>query len=161
MEKIKNKDLMDYLLYGLEDDGISKKFERSKTFTPVYLARIQDFIVQGKIIKQYYMVHYSIQNSDMMADPEVNIIKMDGEYYAYMFRNDYIGKYDIAILLENNKLQFYPKLQSSIANFVNEIWMPNIKNQQNISANEITNFLNNSFTSPEIDQILKDRAEMY
>ncbi len=75
MIAIRDRKLMDYLVAGLEDDGISKKFERNKSVMALYAGRMEDVIVGAMPVQTFYLAHCGKQYGDLMSDPEVNFFE--------------------------------------------------------------------------------------
>lgn len=85
----------------------------------------------------FSIAHYGEQMGDLMADPEMCFLlaqnSRDSIVIPYSFRNDYVGIDRTDILIEDNKLKgLRPKAIADNVAFAN-MWMKNIKNQQNIN----------------------------
>ena len=74
----------------------------------------------------YSLAHYSEQNGDLMADPEMTFGECDQEFFPLSFRNDYIGVYQEVITEQVNL-----KLQQELAEFA-DMWLQNVVDQQNL-----------------------------
>ncbi|MBF0543058.1 MAG: hypothetical protein HQM08_01430 [Candidatus Riflebacteria bacterium] len=106
------------------------KISRSSSYMPVIIEKISENAM-GKLIS---LSHYGVQNGDLMADPEVvMILALDGFVYPTSIRQDYLGTFQDAVKYnEEGKIESYqPRLQADIASFAN-LWLRNIKNQQNL-----------------------------
>ena len=78
------------------------------------------------------MAHYGVQNGDLMADPEMTFVIVQGEYYPISFRNDYLGiDQEVFHYKDGKPTHIKPKLQSDLTTFANS-WMKNIQEQQEI-----------------------------
>ena len=100
-------------------------------FMPVHIEKIAK-IGAGTI---YSLAHYYLQNGDLMADPEVEILhSIDGNYYPFSYRQDGLGihKYTVNFDDETGDVKgFYPRLQRDQAFFTAD-WLKNIKEQQEL-----------------------------
>ena len=77
------------------------------------------------------VAHYGEQNGDAMADPEMIYwtASADGSWIPVSYRNDYVGAYRIATIIENGEITaFYPPEQADQASFSNT-WARNIREQ--------------------------------
>ncbi len=79
------------------------------------------------------IAHYGKQNGDLMADPEMTFVIVDGKYYPITFRNDYVALYqEVFEYDEDGKPEAIDtKLQSDLTSFANT-WMTSIQEQQGI-----------------------------
>jgi hypothetical protein len=161
MITIRDRKLMDYLVAGLEDDGISKKFEQNKGVMALYAGRMEDVIVRAMPVQTYYLAHYGEQFGDLMSDPEVNFLRINGEYFPSIFKNDYIGRLDRTVFIENGRVRYVESMQKSVADFVNSLWLPNILVQQDITREEIDAYFMEKVERPELVLLRQKRLETY
>ncbi|MDL2279055.1 hypothetical protein LJC15_00125 [Desulfovibrio sp. OttesenSCG-928-G11] len=106
------------------------KINNSESFMPVSVDRIFD----GPDSLMLSLAHNSVQNGDLMADPDMEFwIAPSGKIYPCAFRNDFMGLNQEAIFFEQGKPCCRPKLQAKLAAFANQ-WLRNIANQQGIEA---------------------------
>lgn len=102
------------------------------TFMPLSIEKIGE--IEG--YECFSMAHYGEQMGDLMADPEMCFLlaqnKNDSIIIPYSFRNDYMGVDRMDILIENNTIKGIRKkaIADNVA-FAN-MWLKNIKNQQNL-----------------------------
>lgn len=102
------------------------------TFMPLSIEKIGE--IEG--YECFSMAHYGEQMGDLMADPEMCFLlaqnKNESIVIPYSFRNDYMGVDRMDILIENNTIKGIRKkaIADNVA-FAN-MWIKNIKNQQNI-----------------------------
>ncbi len=81
--------------------------------------------------------HYGKQNGDLMADPDMTFMVMQGVVTKYLiypmtFRNDYLGIYQESIVIhEDGRQLLNPRLQRDHTEFAN-LWMNNLVKQQGI-----------------------------
>ena len=82
----------------------------------------------------FILAHYYEQCGDLMADPEMCFINLKavGSFLPSYFKQDNIGMEQESILMEDGVIKGYrAKLQSDQTSFAN-MWLRNIKNQQNL-----------------------------
>lgn len=111
-------------------DGYIKIDNTNGAFMPVSV----EVIFENNLYKQISIAHYYEQNGDLMADPEMLIIyiKADGSYLPSYFKQDNIGSEQESIVIERGEIKGYrAKLQADHTSFAN-MWLRNIKNQQNL-----------------------------
>lgn len=106
------------------------KIQNDPVFMPVVIEKVGNLAGYGEIIS---IAHYSEQNGDLMADPEMTFTIVEGEYYPISFRNDYVGVYqEVFSFDEDSKPKTINiRLQFDLAVFSNQ-WMENIKEQQGL-----------------------------
>ncbi|HMT28027.1 MAG TPA: hypothetical protein PKD91_01985 [Bacteroidia bacterium] len=118
------------ILEELISTGKTKIDNSTGDYMPVHIEKINNTIA-GTI---YSLAHYYVQNGDLMADPEVEILQgIDGNYYPYSFRIDSLGVNRFSVNFdENGSIKgFYPRRQRDDAFFTAK-WLHNIKEQQNL-----------------------------
>ena len=78
----------------------------------------------------YYIAHYSEQNGDLMADPEIEFaVDEDAQTIEpVLFRNDYTGSYDEVYKEVNGQMMYSQRLRVSLDEFLH-IWLKNLKQQ--------------------------------
>ena len=79
----------------------------------------------------YAMAHYSEQNGDLMADPDMEIaVDFEAETIEpRTYQNDYMGLYQqVYKRAEDGTLLYSPKLRTELDNFL-WLWLGNIKDQ--------------------------------
>lgn len=127
----------------LKAEGIEKvedhvKVQNSKTFMPLSIEAIGSWentskepYPAGCEALEISLAHYGEQNGDLMADPEVCLlrIKAGGEYqyYPYYFLNNYVAKEDV--YRTPTKTLIDPRGQAGLCVLVNQ-WVQNIIDQQ-------------------------------
>jgi hypothetical protein len=80
------------------------------------------------------VAHYYEQNSDLMRDPDVVfLIGADKHVYPISYRQDNLGLYQEAAVLEDGLWKVRQKLQADICRFCNQ-WLRTIKDQQNLEV---------------------------
>jgi hypothetical protein len=81
------------------------------------------------------IAHYYVQNGDMMRDPDVVfVIGADQEVYPISYRQDGMGIYQEAAIVEDGKWNVRPKMQADICDFCDETWFPNLNEQQQLGV---------------------------
>ena len=118
------------ILEKLINTGKTKIDNSTGTYMPVHIEKVNDTIA-GSI---YSLAHYFVQNGDLMADPEVEILhSIDGNFYPYSFRIDSLGVNRFSINFdENGSIKgFYERRQRDDAFFTAK-WLLTIKEQQNL-----------------------------
>ena len=91
-------------------------------------------IFENEKYRIFSVAHYYEQNGDLMADPEMCFINLKavGSYLPSYFKQDGIGLEQDSIVMENGEIKGYrAKMQADHTSFAN-MWLRNIKNQQNI-----------------------------
>lgn len=91
-------------------------------------------IFENENYRIFSVAHYYEQNGDLMADPEMCFINLKavGSFLPSYFKQDNIGIEQESIVIENGEIKGYrAKLQADHTSFAN-MWLRNIKNQQNL-----------------------------
>ena len=116
--------------YMQDEDGDYAKIQNSPALMPVIVEKVGSLAGYGEIIS---IAHYGEQNGDLMADPEMTFIIVDGEYFPISFRNDYVGLYQEVFSYneEGEPAAIDIKLQSDLTSFANT-WITSIQEQQAI-----------------------------
>jgi hypothetical protein len=129
--------VMTKILDGMDSIGDKKTIKNSDTFTPLTVESIGEINTghfKGMI---YSLAHYSEQNGDLMADPEMTFLKLNlGEEIKFIpmsYTNHYVGRYDKAFNYgDSGELKSFSKaLLKSLKSF-STMWLKNIKYQQEI-----------------------------
>ncbi len=118
------------ILEKLINSGTHKIDNSPDEYMPVHIEKIQE----SEACSIYSLAHYYVQNGDLMADPEVEILKAaDGNYYPYSYRLDGLGinRYSVTFDEAGNIKGFYPSKQRQDALFTAK-WLVNIKDQQKL-----------------------------
>lgn len=78
----------------------------------------------------YYIAHYSEQNGDLMADPEIefSIDEISQTVEPIIFRNDYAGRFDEVYREIGGKVMYSKSLRISLDSFLHT-WLRNLKHQ--------------------------------
>ena len=130
----KAKKVFDALTAGMEQIGDHKKIENDP-YMPLSIEVIDTYGPDEGI--QISLCHYGKQNGDLMRDPEMIFIKaLDGQYYPYYYRNDYVGieQYSVEFAPDGMGIERYWKsLQRQQATFAGQ-WAQNLKEQGFIEA---------------------------
>lgn len=122
--------VMNILIEGLIEPGQAKKIDNAgKSIMPVFVECI-DETKHGKI---FSVTHYYEQEGDLMSDPDMTFLKVNGRYLPMTYRQDNLGIDQRAIWFEGEKVKFYPKVQKDITAFAN-LWMRNVKEQQKLGG---------------------------
>lgn len=74
--------------------------------------------------------HYSEQNGDLMADPEIEFAVDEAEQTIepVLFRNDYTGSYDEVYKEVDGQMMYSQRLRVNLDEFLH-IWLKNLKQQ--------------------------------
>ena len=118
------------ILSKLENDYI--KIDNTEgLFMPVSV----EIIFENEKYLQISIAHYFEQNGDLMADPEMIFIsvKSNGSFIPCYYKQDGILlSEEESVKFENGEIKAYREaMQESHCHFAN-IWMKNIKHQQNL-----------------------------
>ena len=100
------------------------RIQQRPEYMPVVIEKAGNLPGYGEIVS---VAHYSLQNGDLMADPEMEFTIVCGDYYPISFRNNYLGRNDNVFGEDGINLA----LQADLTAFANQ-WMRNIAVQQNI-----------------------------
>jgi hypothetical protein len=128
------KRVLDILTKDLGADNHYRKVNTSEAFTPVSV----DWLGESELGTFFAVAHNSVQNGDLMADPDMEFLKskVDGNYYPIRYQNDYLPGFlgrTVAIIIKGGKITgHYPKAVRDLCAFTTK-WMRNIKNQQDLS----------------------------
>jgi hypothetical protein len=89
------------------------------------------------------VAHYGEQNGDAMRDPDMvfDVNTSDdpaigwesGEWRPVSFRNDYVGLFQEAMVVEDGRVMVWPKLMKELKSFAGT-WNRNIKEQGFVTA---------------------------
>lgn len=125
--------VMDALTGGLSEGNNYRKVNTSESF----MAVVVEWIGYGNIDEQgdlFSVAHYYEQNGDLMRDPEMIFYRAGaGAWFPTYFRQDNMGiEWESVVFEADGKVKDYRKrMQADQAAFAN-IWMRNIKEQQNL-----------------------------
>jgi hypothetical protein len=90
-------------------------------------------VVVERIGKNRYSVgHYFTQEGDRMSDPEIEFIRLGGEWVPYAITQSPVGRYAMYVELSDDGTQivsFRPRGQADLASFAN-LLLRNIGDQQ-------------------------------
>ncbi len=116
--------------YRQDEDGNYAKIANNPNLMPVVVEKVGHLTGYGEIIS---IAHYGEQNGDLMADPEMTFVIVDGEYFPITFRNDYVALYqEVFDYNEDGSPEAIDiKLQSELTSFANT-WMNSIQEQQRL-----------------------------
>jgi hypothetical protein len=78
----------------------------------------------------YYIAHYSEQNGNLMADPEIEFAVDEAEQTIepVLFCNDYTGSYDEVYKEVDGQMMYSQRLRVNLDEFLH-IWLKNLKQQ--------------------------------
>ncbi|MCE3019143.1 MAG: hypothetical protein LW870_25160 [Pirellula sp.] len=115
----------------LLEPGESRRIgDASNGFMPLCVECIARWQEKGRI---YSLAHYSEQNSDLMADPEMCFyVGPQGDVFAISYRNDFVVVNQVAAEpIEESSWRFNAKLQKELCAFAQD-WLRNIEEQQEL-----------------------------
>ena len=95
-----------------------------------YMPLVIDWLGEGPNGWNFVSVsHTYVQNSDLMRDPEIVFLLTDSEWLPVSYRNDSIGVYNEAIVLEDGETTFVrPPIIRDLKSFA-RTWDSNISAQ--------------------------------
>ena len=78
----------------------------------------------------YYIAHYSEQNGDLMADPEIEFAVDEAAQTIEprLYRSDYAGRYDEVYKEKNGDLMYSRRLRASLDDALH-YWLANLRRQ--------------------------------
>ncbi len=118
------------LTEGLKKVGDHQQWNNDSSF----MAACVEIIGRTGLGPLVSIAHYYQQNGDMMRDPDVVfVIGADQHVYPISYRQDGMGIYQEAAVVEDGKWKVRPKMQSDICSFCNQ-WMQNINEQQQLGV---------------------------
>jgi hypothetical protein len=116
------------LTEGLKKVGDHQQWNNDSSF----MAACIELIGRTGLGPLISIAHYYQQNGDMMRDPDVVfVIGADQHVYPISYRQDGMGIYQEAAIIEDGKWRVRPKMQADICSFCNQ-WMENINEQQQL-----------------------------
>ena len=123
-------DAMSDSKYMQDEEGNYAKIANNPRFMAVVIEKVGSLAGYGEVIS---IAHYGEQNGDLMADPEMTFVIVDGEYFPITFRNDYVALYqEVFDYNEDGSPEAIDiKLQSELTSFANT-WMNSIQEQQRL-----------------------------
>jgi hypothetical protein len=105
------------------------KLDNQSGFMPLYVEKIWTI----KVGEVWSLAHYGKQNGDAMADPMMDfLVYPSGFAYPISFRNDYVGIYTEAVILNNSSPVSYCFKQYRELRSFAHLWLNNIREQQEI-----------------------------
>jgi len=105
--------------------GTAKKINNSTTYMSLSAERLTDNL--------YSMAHYFEQNGDLVADPDIEMLRTkDGRWYPVALQQVFgytraVEDYD----RDGNPTKAYPGRYSDIRSFLSQ-WLRNVKEQQGL-----------------------------
>lgn len=118
---------------GLDAVGDSRRIgDRNSGYMPLIVECIGEWGL-GKI---YSLAHYSEQNGDLMADPEMTfLVGQGGLVFPLTYRNDFVGVDQVAAEPTQGQTgcRFNARLQGELCSFAAD-WMGNLAEQQDLDA---------------------------
>jgi hypothetical protein len=113
-------------IFGAMEPGTSKRINNSKTY--MYLS------VERLTSNSYSMAHYYEQNGDLVADPDIELLRAkNGEWYPIALQQS-TGAYTRAIEYydkDGYPTKAYPMRYSELRSFLS-MWLKNLKDQQGL-----------------------------
>ncbi len=79
----------------------------------------------------FSIAHYYKQNGDMVADPEMTFINVEGKIYPVNYTQHNLGLFTESIRMVEGRLMVSKRMQADHVSFANQ-WMQNIKEQQGL-----------------------------
>jgi len=107
------------------EEGTSKRIDNSKSYMYLSVERLTSNL--------HSMAHYFEQNGDLVADPDIEMLKTDdGRWYPVALQQSF-GTYTRAIESydAHGPTRAYPKRYSELRSFLS-MWLKNIKDQQGL-----------------------------
>ena len=86
----------------------------------------------------YSIAHNFIQNGDVMADPDMEFVDIEGTWIPATFQQDSLGFFQQALVYDNGKLHSSDKIIHKLSKFAIE-WSNILINQGYIEGNFIMN----------------------
>lgn len=129
------KGVFDTLTEGMNEIGDHVKIENG-AFMPLCIELIGEVEINNSLqALEISFCHYGEQNGDLMRDPEMNFLRINGEYYPSYFRNDYLGVEEFSLTYDDNGKPegVKPKMQRNQAIFTGQ-WALNLREQGFIKA---------------------------
>jgi hypothetical protein len=119
------------LTEGLKKVGDHQQWNNDSSF----MAACVEIIGQTGLGPLVSVAHYYLQEGDMMRDPDVVfLIGADQHVYPISYRQDGLGIYQEAAIVEDGKWRVRPKMQADIVKFCNDTWFPNLNEQQQLGV---------------------------
>jgi len=133
----RNTKLFNELRKGLNDENRSRKIENGAAM-PLSIEYLHEVKTDGLSGKVYSFTHYGEQNGDLMADPDMTFLSVEGGLYIIplSYRNDYGGCNHEAVFIKDGSVQFSPRLQADHTKFAN-LWFNNIRNSGYLKAMDL------------------------
>ena len=125
--------VMDGLVEGLSIDSPHRKINNNPP-TSGYMPVSVNFLIATTVGDLFSVAHYHEQDRDLMADPDVTILRgKDGKYYPVAYRQDSLGLFHESVqFTEDGAIKSHnPRMQRDTAVFVGK-WLTDIKTQQGL-----------------------------
>lgn len=76
----------------------------------------------------YSVAHNTVQEGDVMADPDMEFVDVDGQWLAATFQNDFVGKFQREVKCEDDQLVVPREMrQKEIQHFADGLWAKNLR----------------------------------
>ena len=124
---------MNVLVDGLDINNPHRKINNNPP-TSGYMPVSVNFLISTAAGDLFSIAHYYEQNHDLLADPEVTILRgKDGRYYPVAYRQDSLGLfYECVKFTEDGDIKSHnSQTQRDTAVFVGQ-WLMGIKQQQRL-----------------------------
>ena len=105
-----------------------KKIGAIKIKNDGYLDLNIDYLGTYHQYDRYAVAHNFIQNSDLMADPDMEFLDIQGAFVPISYQLDSLGVYHRAVTENNGTLQWNRKMYKDLLNFI-KMWANNLKIQ--------------------------------
>ena len=99
-------------------------------FMPLHIERIGVGPRGGVLVS---VAHYYVQNGDLMADPDLTVEVVDGEWSPVAYRQDGLGVYQEAVYLDGDRVTVRPGLVNDLKQFM-QAWDRNLRDQGFVDA---------------------------
>ena len=113
-------------IFGDMEEGTSKRIDNSKSYMYLSAERLTGVL--------YSMAHYFESNGDLVADPDIELLRTkDGRWYPVALQQS-IGTYTRAIEdfdADGYPTRGYPMRYSELRSFLS-MWLRNLKDQQGL-----------------------------
>ena len=117
--------ILEQLVAGLEELGVSRKIDNaSGAFMAVCVERVEE-TAHGPV---YSVAHYFEQNEDLVADPDVTLLRaLDGDFYPLSYQDARVYRLSVEIESDGG-VRVDRARQADLAQFVAG-WMRKVKQQ--------------------------------
>ena len=150
-----NYDALEPFITATNKAGGSAHFKSDgfMDFVVENLEKVEWFL--GDKMECYSISHYSEQNGDLMADPDMEIgIINDGEHMRVIpltYQNDFVGVFQRVFAYTDADWQYSPSRMTELDEFLYE-WLQNIKEQG--FYDDIPNVIAQKENEPEEEEII-------